>query len=106
MIGTRIRRTLADVDYLAGAPLGWREGTVLVWAGMRGVVTLAAAQTLPYDTPQRSLLVLIAFVVAAGSLVVQGGTLPWVVRRLGLGSSGPADNDPERAELLQAMSQA
>ncbi|MFC6345570.1 sodium:proton antiporter, partial [Nocardioides hankookensis] len=39
MLGTRIRRTLADVDYLAGAPLGWREGTVLVWAGMRGVVT-------------------------------------------------------------------
>ncbi|GAA4731498.1 hypothetical protein GCM10023350_13570 [Nocardioides endophyticus] len=42
MFGTRIRRTLADVDYLAGGPLGWREGTVLVGAGMRGVVTLAS----------------------------------------------------------------
>ena len=48
----RIRRSMADIDYLAGAPLGWREGTVLVWAGMRGVVTLAAAQTLPLETPR------------------------------------------------------
>ena len=47
----RIRRSMADIDYLAGAPLGWREGTVLVWAGMRGVVTLAAAQTLPLRPP-------------------------------------------------------
>ncbi|WP_402469771.1 cation:proton antiporter [Isoptericola aurantiacus] len=80
----RITRRVADIDYLAAAPLGPREGVVLVWAGMRGVVTLAAAQTLPADFPQRSLLVLVAFGVAAGTLLVQGGTLPWVVRRLGL----------------------
>lgn len=102
----RMTRGLADIDYLVSSPLGAREGVVLVWAGMRGAVTLAAAQTLPEGTPQRELLILIAFVVAAGSLLVQGGTLPWVVRRLGLGSSGPPDNDPERAELLQAMSHA
>ena len=47
-----------------------------MWAGMRGAVTVAAAQTLPETAPQRSLLVLIAFLVAAGSLVIQGGTLP------------------------------
>ncbi|GAB6937894.1 hypothetical protein JCM11754A_14180 [Isoptericola variabilis] len=81
----RFTRRIADVDYLLAAPLGPREGVVIVWAGMRGVVTLAAAQTLPKeDFPQRSLLVLIAFGVAAGTLLVQGGTLPWVVRRLGL----------------------
>ena len=80
----RFTRRIADVDYLLAAPLGPREGVVIVWAGMRGVVTLAAAQTLPHDFPQRSLLVLIAFGVAAGTLLVQGGTLPWVVRRLGL----------------------
>ena len=45
--------------------MGPKEGTIVVWAGMRGVVTLAAAQTLPDDTPSRALLVLIAFVVAA-----------------------------------------
>ncbi|WP_426595378.1 cation:proton antiporter [Cellulomonas sp. McL0617] len=102
----RTTRGLADIDYLVSSPLGAKEGTVLVWAGMRGAVTLAAAQTLPQDTPQRSLLILIAFVVAAGSLLVQGGTLPWVVRALGVGSSGPPENDPERAQLLQALSQA
>ncbi|MFE5340490.1 cation:proton antiporter [Isoptericola sp. NPDC056578] len=80
----RFTRRIADVDYLLAAPLGPKEGVVIVWAGMRGVVTLAAAQTLPSDFPQRSLLVLIAFGVAAGTLLVQGGTLPWVVRRLGL----------------------
>lgn len=80
----RFTRRIADVDYLLAAPLGPKEGVVIVWAGMRGVVTLAAAQTLPADFPQRSLLVLIAFGVAAGTLLVQGGTLPWVVRRLGL----------------------
>ncbi|ARU51518.1 cation:proton antiporter [Cellulosimicrobium cellulans] len=89
-----LRRRAADIDYLTAEPLGWREGTLLVWAGMRGVVTLAAAQTLPTDTPQRSFLVLVAFGVAAGTLVVQGGTLPWVVRRLGLaGGSTRADED-------------
>ncbi|MCO7273533.1 cation:proton antiporter [Cellulosimicrobium cellulans] len=101
-IRTSLRRRAADIDYLTAEPLGWREGTLLVWAGMRGVVTLAAAQTLPTDTPQRSFLVLVAFGVAAGTLVVQGGTLPWVVRRLGLaGGSTRADEDrgAVRAEL-------
>jgi len=40
---TRLRRTLADIDYFLAEPLGWREGVIIVWAGMRGVVTLAAA---------------------------------------------------------------
>jgi len=81
---TRIRRYVADVDYLMRQPLGFREGTLIAWAGMRGVVTLAAAQTLPLGTPHRSLLILVAFFVAAGSLVLQGGTLPWAIRLMGL----------------------
>jgi NhaP-type Na+/H+ or K+/H+ antiporter len=52
----------------------------VVWAGMRGAVTVAAAQTLPDDTPQRSVLVLIAFAVAAMSLLVQGGTIGPLLR--------------------------
>jgi len=102
----RVTRGLADIHYLKSRPLRAPEGVVLVWAGMRGAVTLAAAQSLPAGTERRSLLVLIAFVVAAGSLLVQGGTLPWVVRRLGVGSSGPAPDEPERAQLIQAMSEA
>lgn len=77
---TRLRRKVADLDYFLAVPLGWREGTIIVWAGMRGAVTLAAAQTLPAETPVRSLLVLTAFFVAAFSLLGQGGTLPWLVR--------------------------
>ncbi|MCS5723542.1 cation:proton antiporter [Herbiconiux sp. CPCC 203407] len=78
----RVTQGLADIKYFLRQPLGWREGTVVVWAGMRGAVTVAAAQTLPEDTPQRSALVLIAFAVAALSLVVQGGTVGPLVRRL------------------------
>jgi NhaP-type Na+/H+ or K+/H+ antiporter len=76
------RRRLADIDYFRNEQMGWREGTVIVWAGMRGAVTLAAAQTLPRDTPSRSLLVFIAFLVAAASLLIQGSTLPWLAKKL------------------------
>ncbi|MFW7414925.1 cation:proton antiporter [Demequina sp. SO4-18] len=78
----RIARTGADHGFLLRSPLGPREGGVMVWAGMRGVVTVAAAQTLPFDTPGRSLLVLIAYLVAIGSLVIQGGTMTWMLRLL------------------------
>ncbi|MBF0686375.1 MAG: sodium:proton antiporter [Cellulomonas sp.] len=94
----RVRRRIADIDYLTAERFGPREGVVLVWAGMRGVVTLAAAQSLPSDTPQRSLLVLVAFVVAAGTLLVQGATLPWVVRRLDL--TGREEDDGEALAAL------
>lgn len=76
------QRRLADIDYFRTETIGWREGTVIVWAGMRGAVTLAAAQTLPRDTPSRSLLVFIAFLVASSSLLLQGSTLPWLVKKM------------------------
>lgn len=98
-----LRRRTADIDYDLARPLGWREGTLLVWAGMRGVVTLAAAQTLPADTPDRSFLVLVAFGVAFGTLLVQGSTLPWVTRRLGLvGQDTTGDLAALRRETEQA----
>lgn len=93
---TRITRGLADVDYFLRQPLGWREGAIVVWAGMRGAVTVAAAQSLPVDTPNRAVLVLIAFAVAVLSLVVQGGTIGWLVRRIA------APVDEEEAAGLRA----
>ncbi|AYG04804.1 cation:proton antiporter [Gryllotalpicola protaetiae] len=81
-VGRRITQMLADIDYFRRQPLGWREGTVVVWAGMRGAVTVAAAQSLPDGTPMRSMLVLIAFTVAALSLLVQGGTVGWLLKWL------------------------
>ncbi|MFD6445905.1 cation:proton antiporter [Promicromonospora sp. NPDC060204] len=101
-----LRRRTADIDYDLARPLGWREGTLLVWAGMRGVVTLAAAQTLPGGpdgTPHRSFLILVAFGVAFGTLLVQGSTLPWVTRRLGLIEQDTAGDLPAlRRETEQA----
>ncbi|MCR2764905.1 sodium:proton antiporter [Microbacterium sp. zg.B48] len=100
----RIARLLADVDYYQASPLGWKHGTVIVWAGMRGVVTLAAAQTLPRDTPGRALLVFVAFLVAVGGLMLQGFTLPWLVRLLRLeGSGGTGPSAEEQRRLADEM---
>ncbi|WHP18595.1 cation:proton antiporter [Cellulomonas sp. ES6] len=104
-VRARITRRIADIDYLQAEPLGAREGVVLVWAGMRGVVTLAAAQSLPRETPHRALLILVAFTVAAGTLLVQGGTLAWVVRRLGLSRDG-TDDRADLDRLVVEMSRA
>lgn len=96
----RLRRFSADIDFYDASRFGRREGFILVWAGMRGAVTLAAAQTLPTDTENRSLLVLVAFFVALTSLVVQGGTLAWFVRRLGLaGREQGVDDEWHRLNL-------
>lgn len=62
--------------------LSARETAVLSWAGMRGVVSLAAAQTLPAHTPMRSLLLVCALGVILATLVVQGLTLPAVIRKV------------------------
>lgn len=78
----RVALGLGDIEYFIREPLGWRQGTIVVWAGMRGAVTVAAAQSLPDDTPQRSVLVLVAFAVAVLSLLIQGGTIGPLVRRL------------------------
>ena len=103
--GRRFRHTVAqrraDLNYYESQALGPREGAVLVWAGMRGAVTLAAAQTLPADAEHRSLIILTAFVVAAGTLLLQGGTLPWLVRALGLSEPDPAAEAAATKERLE-----
>lgn len=95
----QLGRMRADIDYFDGSPLTWKHNTIIVWAGMRGAVTLAAAQTLPENTPERSLLIFVAFLVAAGSLMIQGLTLPLLARILGLGTKG--DDGPPRAEIRE-----
>jgi CPA1 family monovalent cation:H+ antiporter len=99
-VRARLRRTLADVDHLLSEPLGWREGVVVVWAGMRGAVTVAAAQTLPEAAPQRDLLVLVAYLVAAASLLLQGLTL----RRVVLAVGSTRSRRPDDAEALAERS--
>jgi len=92
----------ADLDFLEREGLGWRGGSVLAWAGMRGVVTIAAAQSLPLETPYRAELVLIAFTVAISTLLLQGGTLPLVIRLSGVGGT---DEDAARTELANLVAE-
>lgn len=106
MLRIRVRRSIADIDYLVAAPLGWREGGVLVWAGMRGAVTLAAAQTLPFgETPHRALLILIAFTVAAASLLLQGGTLSAFVSWIKPALPDDEASKEERGRILALLAE-
>ncbi|MGO2720542.1 MAG: cation:proton antiporter [Brachybacterium tyrofermentans] len=108
--GVRIERWLqrrrADARFYAGNGLGWRGGAVLAWSGMRGVVTLAAAQSLPTDFPYRTQLVLVAFVVALVTLVGQGGTLPLLIRVLGIRGTDEEQARRELALLLVEINEA
>jgi Na+/H+ antiporter len=84
----------------------WRVSVIVSWAGMRGVVTLAAVFLLPAATPERGLLALAAFTVVAGTLVLQGLSLPWLVRRLGLPGPDAAEDALQRAGLVTAAASA
>ena len=88
-----------------GAP-GWRPLVAVSWAGMRGVVSLAAAQTLPLDTPFRSLLLTCTIAVILGTLVLQGLSLPAVIRILHLPGDPKADVRRERAAAREEANQA
>ncbi|WP_310795933.1 cation:proton antiporter [Herbiconiux daphne] len=73
---------------------------------MRGAVTVAAAQSLPEDTPQRSVLVLIAFAVAALSLLVQGGTIGPLLRLITPkvpATDVAAQNEAERDQIYELL---
>ena len=65
-------------------PPPWTHAAVISWAGMRGVVSLAAALALPLHFPHRDLIVFLAFTAILATLVLQGTTLEWLIRRLGV----------------------
>ncbi|RZK18863.1 MAG: hypothetical protein EOO56_15330, partial [Hymenobacter sp.] len=78
------------------------------WAGMRGVVSLATALALPLTLrngqpfPQRDVILFITFTIILVTLVVQGLSLPWLVRRLGVQES-PAQRAAEEQQLRLAL---
>jgi CPA1 family monovalent cation:H+ antiporter len=82
------------------ASLTPKQITVVSWAGMRGVVSLAAALSLPLDTDRRDLLLISTIAVIVGTLCVQGLTLPWVIRKVDL-----EPPDPRLDALQQARAQ-
>lgn len=75
----------------------WSDGLIIAWSGMRGIVTLAAAYALPGDFPHRDLILLCAFTVVVGTLLLQSLTLPQLLRRL-----SPRDDRPVEREFRMA----
>ena len=99
----RVGRRRGEWEALASEGLGWRGSAVLTWSGMRGVVTLAAAQTLPADIPFRPQLILIAFTVAITTLVVYGSTLPLIIRLLKVFGTDQNTREGEIRDLVQVI---
>ena len=61
----------------------------MFWGGLRGALALALALAVPATVPERGAIILTAFVVVAFSILVQGLTMPWLIKRLGLGRKRP-----------------
>jgi CPA1 family monovalent cation:H+ antiporter len=101
-----LRRWLHTRTHSGGAPVQaeqvWRESTVVSWAGLRGVVSLAAALALPLDLDGRNVLLFITFGVILVTLVGQGLTLPLVIRLLRLGGDDTAQRDEVHARTIAA----
>jgi monovalent cation/hydrogen antiporter len=83
--------------------IGARERLVVGWSGMRGAVSLAAALALPLDFPMRNLLLFLTFAVIFTTLVVQGLTLPSLIRRLGVQGDDAEEREELRGRLVAAQ---
>jgi len=85
----------------------WQYVAIIAWTGMRGVVSLAAALAIPLTIqneapfPDRDLILFLTFVVIVATLVVQGLSLPLLIRWLGVKDDGAMDRE-ERDARLQA----
>jgi Na+/H+ antiporter len=95
--------------------LGWpapRQIFVLGWTGMRGVIALAAALALPETLengspfPQRNLIIFLTFCVILVTLVLQGLSLPLLIRTLGLAGAPPLKREQEERQARLAMTDA
>lgn len=86
-------------------PLSRKENTVLSWTGMRGVVTLAAAAGVPFVTATgqpfegREAILALAFLVTIATLLIQGLTLPMLIKRLDLTNPDDSRNLAEQHAL-------
>lgn len=84
----------------------WQFPAIVSWAGMRGVVTLAAVLVLPADLEHRSVLILAALVVVGGTLALQGFTLPALVRMLRVQGPDRREDALNQASLMQLATAA
>ncbi|QXX76449.1 Na+/H+ antiporter [Methylovirgula sp. HY1] len=90
----------------------WQGSFVVAFAGIRGIVSLAAALAIPLVTadgtpfPDRDLILFLTFVVILVTLVGQGLLLPWVIRMLGLAHAGRRERHADKVEEIHARHQA
>ncbi|MCL6298395.1 Na+/H+ antiporter [Streptomyces kronopolitis] len=96
-------------DYDEDIPMSWRETLIMWWSGMRGVASVALALAIPYtidggdDFPVRDDILFIAFAVVLSTLIIQGLTLPWLVRRLRVRADTDAVDALERELALRVI---
>jgi monovalent cation/hydrogen antiporter len=79
----------------------WQNIALVAWAGMRGVISLAAALALPFTFPGRNYILFFTFCVILFTLIGQGLTLPFLIRMLGIKDDGVTDEE-ERAARVAA----
>lgn len=85
----------------------WQNVAIVSWAGMRGVVSLAAAFALPQDFPGRATLLYLTFVVVIGTLLIQGMSFPALIRRLKISNEQEIfDDNLAEAAAQQAAASA
>ncbi len=107
----RLTRSIG-LDRLGRDQFSGREYLVISWAGMRGVVTLAAAGGIPFvlasgePFPGREIVQVIAFVVAVGTLLVQGATMPALIRALNVADPYERLYTEQQTELARTISAA
>ncbi len=97
-------------ERMAGLQLTWKDNAVISWAGMRGVVTLAtalaAADLASLDSDASHAIVVVAFIVTVATLLLQGLTLPMLIRGLGIASDVDQAEDEKALEAVKEKSRA
>jgi CPA1 family monovalent cation:H+ antiporter len=112
LFGTEYPRKLLAARRAGDERPGWPGTLVAGWAGMRGVVSLAAALALPTTLPdgqpfpERDLILALTFGLILVTLVGQGLTLPWLMRWLGVAADAAEDDEERRVRLIAARAAA
>jgi monovalent cation/hydrogen antiporter len=99
LVGGAMNRSVSRRPYVPTDGQDVRGDLLIGWCGMRGLVTLATAFALPFDFPGRDPIVLTAFCVVLGTLVLQGMTLKPLLRLLDLAPDRSLEQEVSRARV-------
>ncbi len=104
---TLFTRIMSNFITVADPNPGWKAPLIAGWAGMRGVVSLAAALSIPVylqsgePFPYRNLILFITFIVILVTLVLQGLTLPWLIRKINPEDKFAIIPETEQEKIIQ-----